>query len=193
MQGHTGYKKTADRHFIFHVKVLFLFGLDSLGYNVLLLTEIPVSLLRITCNKCGGRIGGDLNFSSCFGTYESWWYGPGGELERSDEKRADQGFDSLIKINNTFTFSADLCKHTALIHTNTPTCVNIFLFRLLKAEQTWWGVVSTHRTCQSISASPPLEHQTPQSQFSSPGWHCWLCQAGWLQRAARRKTTQSIN
>lgn len=141
------------------------FFFDIIKQLLMLLTEIPVSLLRMTCSRCGGSMGGDLNFSSCFGTYASWWYGPGGELERSNEERRG--------CSSSQTFEPGL-------HSKKRD-VDFFL-------QVFY-YVSTHLTCPSISANPPLEHQIPQSPFSSPGWCCWLCRAGWLQPAVRKKKT----
>lgn len=49
------------------------------------LTEMPVSLLSSTCSRWGGKTGGCFSLSSGLSRYASCWYGPGGELDKSDE------------------------------------------------------------------------------------------------------------
>lgn len=58
------------------------------------LTDILVSLLRMTWRRWGGRMGGALRCSSGLKTYCSCPYGPGGELDRSADKQQYRVFNS---------------------------------------------------------------------------------------------------
>lgn len=53
------------------------------------------------------------------------------------------------------------------------------------------SLTSSYQTCQNTSGSPPSKHQILQSQFSSPGWHCWQYPAGWLQQAGKWRDTEA--
>lgn len=66
------------------------------------LTDMLVSLLRMTWRRCGGRMGGALRCSSGLKTYCSCPYGPGGELDRSANKQNQK--QPLTYKNTTFYF-----------------------------------------------------------------------------------------
>lgn len=77
-----------------------------------ILTDMLVSLFRMTWSRWGGRIGGALKCFSGLKMYCSCPYGPGGELDRSGSIKMCSGCTDLFRTKSMATDSPDVSEHS---------------------------------------------------------------------------------